>query len=281
MLDLYGTPRHEQLYQYSRIKAEHARMNSQAMAPDMTFAPSINTSFECEKTRMNFFQRQQADCRDREYKQKLREEANSTANLRKSMRPSVNRPVTELRGDLGKSLYDNAFKIKSQLEQARELSNEVAVRMSNEQKILSTSKTYMEDLFKQRLIAIFDLMDSDGDGLISANKINVEALDPLVCKVLSPFLIKLSETPTFALDQITFLGMMDKYLKVAKILQKIISVPERRILIGLENKKAWLGKEGPTFQVDLILSSQNYAKKAVKYYKSVKHQLMSILAEVE
>lgn len=218
----------------------------------MTFAPSINTSFECERTKMGFFERQQADCREREYKQKLREEANSTGNLRKSMRPSVNRPITELRGDLGKSLYDNAFKLKTQLEQARDLSNEIAVRMSNEQKISQTSNRFMEIVSMQRMSRLFELMDSDGDGLISANKINVEALDPNVCKVLSPFLIKLSDTPAFNLDQPTFLGMMEKYLKVIIILFKMISIPERRIVLGLKSKKI-TGNSIPSFRVNFIL----------------------------
>lgn len=217
LLELNGTPRHEQLFNYSKVKAEHAKLNRKSLGPDITFTPSINTSFECERTRLGFFERQQADCREREYKQKLREEANSTVNLRKMMIPAVNRPIQELREDLGQSLYEKAFKLRTQLDQARDATIEIMEQKTREEKILPTSKRFMEDLTRQRLTALFEQMDSDGDGLISAHKIDVEVLDPQICKVLASFFLKLSDSPGVSLDMVTFLNMMDKYLRVCAV----------------------------------------------------------------
>ena len=153
---------------------------------------------------MNFFERQQVDCREREYKQKLIEEANSTINIRRQMMPVVNSRLYHPRSDVGQLLYEQAFKTNKQLELAREASNDIYKRLSREEKILPASKKFLDEFTDKRLRYLFELLDSDEDGVISANRINVEALDPHVCKILSPILLRLHDNSDMSIDYETF-----------------------------------------------------------------------------
>ena len=210
-------PRHEQLYQYSKIKADNSQYNREQLSPQLTFSPSINKSFESERTRMNFFERQQIDCREREYKQKLVEEANATVNVRRKMTPAINTGMHPSRSDVGQTLYEQAFKNSKQLELAREASNDIYKRLSREEKILPASKRFVEEATEKRLQHLFELLDSDEDGLISANRINVEALEPLVCKILSPILLRLDENSDVSIDYETFYTMVIRFMKVTAV----------------------------------------------------------------
>jgi len=256
ILQLGGTPRHEQLYLYSKIKNEHLKFSSNMQSPQLTFQPQINRSFSSDKTKLTFFERQHLDCREREYKQKVIEDANSAKTLRERMHPELNKTSEEYRReDLGKNLYESAFKTKRYIEEIREQQDISQLRKSNENKILATSKRFVEELTDQRISELFTQLDSDDDGLISATRINIEVLDAQVCKILSPFLYRLSDNPELILDLKNFTSLMKKFIKM-------ISIEEKRVLLQMGGQKSSCsGSSEHTFQPKICDKSRKLASK--------------------
>jgi len=91
-LDLNSSERHQQLYYYSKIQEERKRVLRDSYEEKYPFKPSINQNVRSSRTEMNFFERQNQDCKDREYKQKAIEEMNSTNNIRKTLVPKILNP---------------------------------------------------------------------------------------------------------------------------------------------------------------------------------------------
>ena len=91
-MQMKSFPRYEQLYQYGKLSSENQKLMRELVTDhtnQFTFHPQIK-DYDCEKTRQGFFERQQQDCREREFKMLKAQEANSTAALRRSMMPRVN-----------------------------------------------------------------------------------------------------------------------------------------------------------------------------------------------
>lgn len=92
-MDLNSSERHQQLYYYSKIQEERRRVLRDSYEEKYSFKPSINENVRSARTEMNFFKRQNEDCKDREHKQKVIEELNSTKNIRKTMVPKILNPT--------------------------------------------------------------------------------------------------------------------------------------------------------------------------------------------
>lgn len=262
ILDLNGTPRHDQLFYYSKIKDQHMRLNQALNSPQLTFQPSIN-DFDCEKTRQTFFERQQADCREREYKQQMIADLHSTAKLRKEMVPQVGRgPMSRsaVALDRGHALYEAAFKTKNNIEAKRKLANQQTASLANEQKILATSSNFMDEIADKRIREIFDVLDSDGDGIINCHRINVEGIDTQICKILMPLFFQLNDNPEVSLTSDAFVATVTKFMKM-------ISIVDRRVLLSLNGKQPCTGDNNHSFKPTINANSRQIASAGVKQHK--------------
>jgi len=71
---------------------------------------------------------------------------------------------------------------------------------------------------------IFDKLDSDGDGQISAYRIDITSLEPDLLQILTPLLVEMEE-----------LGMsLDKkeFIDAASRLYDSVSLPEKKVLVN-------------------------------------------------
>jgi hypothetical protein len=66
------------------------------------------------------------------------------------------------------------------------------------------SDKLVEQTKRQKLIDIFDIFDSDSDGIISAHKIDLHTLPPELLEVFSPLLCEMEEIGT-SLDRDEFI----------------------------------------------------------------------------
>lgn len=114
----------------------------------------------------------------------------------------------------GRDLYQEAFRAKEALLQARQYEAQQLLQLAQTSKIVPTSKVIMDKVERSKLVEIFQTLDGDGDGVISANRIDVEALDPLVTKVISPVLSRLADMKDAELEQEEFITVMQKFAKV-------------------------------------------------------------------
>lgn len=111
-------------------------------------------------------------------------------------------------------MYEEAFRQKEILKQAKQFENDQLLLQAESSKIVPTSKAIMDSIEHRRLVQVFNLLDGDGDGVISANRIDVEALEPRITKVIAPVLARLADMSDAQLEQEEFVTVIKKYAKV-------------------------------------------------------------------
>ena len=86
-----------------------------------------------------------------------------------------------------------------------------------------TTNKIVENNKQKTFIEIFNQLDSDGDGIISAYRINIQTLEPDLLQVLSPLFIEMEE-----------MGMtlnLEEFIDATNRLYKSVSLPEKGILV--------------------------------------------------
>lgn len=176
--------------------------------------------YQSERVNLSFFERQHIDCMEREKKRKRREEENSAKTLRKMMQPRLNQSNNESlerqSAELGRGLYEAGKKSVQQIAMRRDAFEKTLQSQMNSQKALATSKKLIEDRTDLKVTEIFDLLDSDGDGVISAKRIAIEALEADHCRILGPYLLQLEEVPNSSMDLEQFKTLMQYAFRVPR-----------------------------------------------------------------
>lgn len=81
------------------------------------------------------------------------------------------------------------------------------------------STAIIEGLRKKNLLTLFNLLDSDGDGVISANRIDISRINTALLELLAPLLCELEELGD-TLNQEEFLASADRLMKSLSIAEK-------------------------------------------------------------
>lgn len=115
----------------------------------------------------------------------------------------------------------------------------------NSHKILEAKKT-------TNFGAIFEKLDSDSDGLISAFKIDISALDERQLNVLTPLFIEM-ESMGMSLDRAEFVD-------AAKRLYATVPLPDKAVLVGTKKAKKTT-QETPSFKPQLCKKSLRIANR--------------------
>lgn len=168
-----------------------------------TFRPQINPSSIGEA---DFFQRLEKNNQARalkEYEAQVKKAANliDEKSGKPLFQPTVGRPPkTQRKGikksymdPLEKSQRDSSMNDLSQQNNSNEKSKSWWEESTSKPMINTTSEAYYEVKMKKEFQEIFLLMDSDRDGEISAEKIEIRTLHPEILKVISPLLAKMEE----------------------------------------------------------------------------------------
>lgn len=121
---------------------------------------------------------------------------------------------------MGTRLYDLALKTKQKIDLMRLSQEEDIKAKSQERKIIESSKVYVENLTYERLKELFELMDSDGDGLIFPERINIESLEDTLFNQLAPFLLKFAERRNISMNLKGFITAMELHMKVLIVLAR-------------------------------------------------------------
>lgn len=77
--------------------------------------------------------------------------------------------------------------------------------------------------------AIFEKLDSDSDGVISAFKIDISSLDEKQLNVLTPLFIEM-ESMGMTLDS-------NEFIEAAKRLYAAVPLPDKAVLVGTKKQK--------------------------------------------
>jgi uncharacterized protein YyaL (SSP411 family) len=87
---------------------------------------------------------------------------------------------------IGDLLYNNKKKYDENLKKLKEKHESQIVQTANKKSTNKNSEQILEKMKNHRFAEMFHMLDSNGDGLISAQKINISCLHPDVLHIMTP-----------------------------------------------------------------------------------------------
>ena len=168
-----------------------------------------------------------------------------------------------------KPIWEHLYSIDSEIKKEREeaLSEEKRFWDANAsaQKTTVNTQKIFQDFRDKQYEKIFNLLDANKDGKISATEINLEGLDSKMIEILSPIFDDIQENNR-EIDMNGFIQRMD-------ILSKALNVEERAYLIKRENKAV----EEPQERIPYVspASSKLAAKKRNDLSSDIYERLVS------
>ncbi|KAM3135477.1 hypothetical protein pb186bvf_012333 [Paramecium bursaria] len=197
-------PKHEELYQLAKEKKI-----TLTPKPDKesTFKPQINKS-PFNNQYMPFLKRVDMQMKIKEQKSKeiessFRYDQKSGQELFKPSIRDCNRSRNGL--SIGEYLYQIAKKKSDESVLQFDVDD-----MSTHTIHTERSQAIVLESRKKRLIELFNLLDSDGDGIISSQNIKLENLEPDVLLILQPILLELESFDIY-MNQATWVSKCLKY----------------------------------------------------------------------
>jgi hypothetical protein len=101
--------------------------------------------------------------------------------------------------------------------------------LANCRKTTGYSRDLVQCIEEKKIYEMFDLLDSDHDGLISAIRIDLDWLSKVRLEVMAPLLAQM-EDRMITLDFESFCMSMKK-------LVSLINVQDKRLLLGIDGRK--------------------------------------------
>lgn len=112
------------------------------------------------------------------------------------------------------------------MKQQKEIQSELYANIS---KSIDHSKDLVDTVVEKKIEDLFDLLDSDHDGLISAVRVNIEVLSKARLAIIAPLLAEMEEKRA-TLDFDSFTHSIHRLLA-------ILNVNDRRILLDISGRK--------------------------------------------
>ena len=153
------------------------------------------------------------------------------------------------------SLYEDAFKLQSKRKQQLNKLDEEFRDKSMSVKSTKLSTKIVENILNRQIADMFTQLDSDLDGMISANRIEISKLEPRKLEMLTPLLVEMEDL-NLELD-------LENFTEAVKRLSKGLSIPEKDYLLGVETKKKVKASTGGMndclFRVSFFFTSNSYS----------------------
>jgi hypothetical protein len=264
-----GRPRmskHEELFEESTQRRHRSIILQEAYNADMVYnyQPAINEEsrkiVESKHGQQSFVERLAKYASDKEAKlmiekARLHPPFSHIINPETNMpyfHPATGRPPSTARESeivgVGAYLHGLNSKFKEKLEHKRD---EMYDRKSREREAIPQSSHIVDKRKSHIFKSLFDSLDSDNDGVISAEKINIEVIQSDILKIISPMLINMEEL-SMEIDEETFIyGMQEIYKKLC--------VADRDKLLGGFKPRRIYSDDDCTFKPNLNSNSLRLA----------------------
>lgn len=246
-----------------------------------TFQPQINksTSSLNPKGQEGFIERMDRLSKDRLAKQQqsqiLKDSVVKEDELGNPMfKPTIGRPPKN-RADqrpIGEKLYEDAVQRSKKMEGAKKKTEKSISEQSSKSKMNSISDTYLETKKRKRFEQLFSAFDSDKDGLISANAIEIRSVPADLLEIFAPVLCEMEDLQV-QLDLETFCDV------TSKLFNSLSPYEKDKVLYG--QKKTFVDEnctfkvKPPFFQLSHLIFSKNspsFQKSQCEWPKKKKNQ---------
>ncbi|EAS01875.2 hypothetical protein TTHERM_00785820 (macronuclear) [Tetrahymena thermophila SB210] len=227
--------RYDLLYEDSKSKIERKIQRDKHLKIDQncTFQPKINTFSKILMNDISFFERLQR------YSSKENHNSNQSNGQQQGFidpytgqeyfKPITGRPPKKQRNQINQSVGEYLYE-QSKIKQIQKQQNLQSHNSSVNRSFACEKSTRIIDLKKkQKLIEIFNQLDSDQDGQISAQAIDIQSLDPLILEAFSPLLCEMEE-----LDQALTL---EEFIQASEKLVQGLNIQERNQIFNTKKTK--------------------------------------------
>ncbi|OMJ94831.1 hypothetical protein SteCoe_1850 [Stentor coeruleus] len=249
---------YEKLYDMAEMLKEKQLKVQEVEQKQYTFKPDVSLTKKkgIKETKEEFFDR--LDSAKKAYEQDLdrirreqEEKDIDDTTGQKLFKPIIN--STEKRAteaNVWNILYSKNDAKKKELEDLQKEQLKQTEAASVAKKCLAESDKIFHDFRQRQYERLFNTLDSDGDGVISANAIRIDQIDVKALEILTPFFEEL-QTSEDALDFMQFCNKMD-------VLYKGLNVAQRSILLKKETKQETVEAERKPFisQTSVILAEK-------------------------
>lgn len=149
----------------------------------------------------------------------------------------------------GQSAHDYLYsKHSALLEKKKMLLNLKAQEIQEPKAKPSKNSSLLAEAIKTAKVEkIFDVLDSDGDGVISKEKINIEALPPQVVEIFTPLFLEMEEM-NLSLNKQHFVDASEKLFKAFNAPQKNLTL----LGFGKGAKRGSYEPLNPSFKVRAV-----------------------------
>jgi hypothetical protein len=262
----------DRLYHDAERRKERQMRYESWVSDATTFQPNISTTSRLiaarreGETREDFYERlaQSKKVKEEELeelRQKLEEEKIDPSTGKKLFHPDVKQTTSKYgpRRDLDVSIGDYLFEASKSRDQTRKLLEERNVeeaRKHSKPRLSTRTTKLIEEVKVKRFLELFERLDSDLDGFVSADSVNVLSLTPHVKVVVTSMLAQLDgkELDEGAFSEILSAFLAHNRISVGSFLKELSLVPGNA---GTSME----GDDDITFQPAINTRSQRIASK--------------------
>jgi len=191
---------------------------------------------------------------------------NKTKELTFSPKINKNAKNTHTEQKVGEKLYKIGIKTKEKIAAKIEENHKILKEQASPKNIQKKSEQLLRKMEKDKFNSIFDALDSDKDGFISAKKVDIKILSLQLLEILSPIL-KEMEDKNEQWDSSTFIEKVnEKY--------RTLTTYDKKAILDFKKQTQKI-PENPSFSVFLriiIKNSQKLINYQLKYQKNDDHK---------
>eukprot|EP01017_Pseudomicrothorax_dubius_P019728 TRINITY_DN2168_c0_g1_i1.p1 TRINITY_DN2168_c0_g1~~TRINITY_DN2168_c0_g1_i1.p1 ORF type:complete len:546 (-),score=153.67 TRINITY_DN2168_c0_g1_i1:128-1705(-) len=223
--------RFEALFEDWKVQAERKKqLTAEVMRSECPFQPTLQTR---KGTLPSFMERREKELEERAEKaRKMQEEQQLLGEYDVVTGQKLFNPVIIRRSPKGRNegrlpIGDYLYKKSEEYSRRKRELVERDTRSRFEARARSNERSaaMVEDLRRRRLMDIFAMLDSDGDGQISASKVDITGLPTDILELFAPLLCELEEVGEFL--------NVEDFIASSERLMKTLSQAERdRIILG-------------------------------------------------
>jgi len=235
----------------------HNQIYSMWIDSECTFQPDIENS---RKNVAHRYNKSNNNFADKSMLERFNHENFDQVTGQQLYKPKVGRGPIDKKHRSSKSIGNLLYGVKNlyqENKQKRIQNYEAELKeQMNQKHCKKSSEALLNKMKNKRFAWLFELLDSNGDGLISAQQINISQLTSEVLEIMTPLFWEMEEMSQ-TLDQ-------NEFIEATKMLYNTLSVHDKNKLIAINHK--WeVEKEycriGPSFEPTINKKSSFLAQK--------------------
>lgn len=244
-------------------KERHDKIYSKCLDQECTFKPDIGinkyaSSLNKSESVIDRLSNPNYSVKEQAVIRKVTNENFDPTTGQPFFRPRTGRPNQNRKRNksVGHQLYHQAKMRQKGIEEKKSRQDEQQRNARNTRKTNNMTEKLIDHKKDKKFVELFRMLDSDGDGLISAQKIDISVMQPEILEAFTPLFVEMEELAQ-TLDT-------EEFVDASKRLFDTLTIPERDMIMATNEKWEKLkiqNTEHYSFQPNLNKNSMRLASK--------------------